>query len=138
MAKKTGFEKFVERQFEEDGVKIASPAATGTHRMTREERLALARSEDPVRQEPTGQGSEDPAEQEVRPVEVSSEPAAQKGRGRPALDPALKQNLVPLHFSVDIEVKRKLERLKIDTYRSSVKDLLMEAIRDLLVKYNVD
>lgn len=146
MAKNTGFDKFVAKQFEDEGVKIAAPAAPAGHRMTREERIALARSEGPVRkQEPEERveeqgvapaGSPLPEAQSPEVVEAVSEP--QRGRGRPALDPELKQKLVPLHFAVDIEVKRKLEQLKINLYRSSVKDLLMEAIRDLLVKYDMD
>lgn len=146
MAKKTGFDKFAEKMFEEPGVEIVSPVKGGVQRMTREERLRLARGEvQPVREETVGEGSVAPVKQEVKveaapaPVaEPEVEQAAQKGRGRPAMSPEMKQNLVPMHFAVDVEVKRKLERLKLDTYRSSVKDLLMEAIRDLFVKYNVE
>ena len=42
-----------------------------------------------------------------------------------------------MNFLLEVEVKQKLERLKMDLYRSSVSDLIKEAIHDLFVKYNV-
>ena len=46
--------------------------------------------------------------------------------------------MVNMNFLLEVEAKQKLERLKVELYRSSVTDLFKEAIRDLFVKYNVE
>ena len=40
-----------------------------------------------------------------------------------------------MNFLIERDLKAKLEILKVELYRSSVTDLIKEALHDLLVKY---
>lgn len=66
-------------------------------------------------------------------------PAAEEDRrrpGRPRKDD--RGPVMNMNFLIEVELKQKLEKLKIDLYRSSVTDLMKEAIHDLLIKYGVE
>jgi len=131
--KKTGFEKFIDKQFEDPGVNIVQPVHEKGARMTREERLRLVQADS---QEKGGGG--EPPETVKEDVKENAGKPQKRERGRPAMDPELKRNEEVLHVKIDRELKRKVEHLMIDTYRSSVKDLVVEALRDLLKKYGAE
>lgn len=137
--KKDMFEDFLEKNFsEESRVKIAKPAPE-EKRLSFEERRALEAERQ--RQESAGAG-EGSAEQAASPSggQVSSPGAAEQGAavprrsGRPKSDRGPVMNM---NFLLEIEVKQKLDRLKLDLCRSSVSDLMKEAIHDLFIKYGV-
>ena len=147
MAKKDNFDVFLEKNFAKGPrVKIARPVG-GERDTSYEERMKAAKE-----QEQQGKGSEvaEAAAEEVEEkkgegsdaniqVETSSaQPAVQSPeparRGRPKTERGPVTNM---NFLLEVEVKQKLERLKMDLYRSSVSDLIKEAIHDLFVKYNV-
>lgn len=56
-------------------------------------------------------------------------------RGRPV---GRKANQVRIHFLMDEDLKESLDSLKDRLHRGSVKDLLVEAVNDLLEKYGGD
>lgn len=138
--KKDMFEDFLEKNFsEESRVKIAKPAPE-EKRLSFEERRALEAERQ--RQESAGAG-EGSAEQAASPsggqvpspgAAEQEAPAAPRRSGRPKSDRGPVMNM---NFLLEIEVKQKLDRLKLDLCRSSVSDLMKEAIHDLFIKYGV-
>ena len=130
MAKK-GLEKLMEKQFGESSISIASPEST--RRMSADE---LKRVNEQMEAERRGQP--EPAEETVAPA-MSGAPVPEKKRmGRPAKDPAVKAKEVPLNTMVDAELKYRLEELRLKLYRSSRKDLVVEALHDLFRKYDFE
>lgn len=146
MAKKDNFDVFLEKNFAEGPrVKIARPVG-GERDTSYEERMKAAKEQEQQGkggeaavvaeevEDKKGEGSEANAQVEgssAQPAVQSPEPAR---RGRPKTDRGPVMNM---NFLLEVEVKQKLERLKMDLYRSSVSDLIKEAIHDLFVKYNV-
>lgn len=115
---KTGFDKLVEAH---SGISVvpASPVS-GAPRGGRYEREGGVREQE----QPAGQGSA-PA--------VAADPAPK--RGRPVKH--LRRETVPINFKIDAELKYQLEELKFRLHRSSVTDILVEAINDVVKKYSV-
>lgn len=132
MAKKDQFDSFLEKQFGSSrAVTIASPVG-GERSTSYEERRRLAGAERAAH-ENAGEGSggrQDPSGRTG--VREEREDAAPRRLGRPK---GPKKELAPLNFFIDKDLKTKLELLKIELYRSSVTDLVKEALHDLLVKY---
>lgn len=116
MAKKDIFDRFLE-QNTGPGINIAEPIGGGRESSYEERRRAAAG-------DPGGQPS--PA----APADGAGE--SRRGPGRPRRDDEEK---VSMNFLIGRDLKRELLELRAELYRSSVTDLLMEAIRDLLVKY---
>lgn len=58
-----------------------------------------------------------------------------QGRGRPALTE--KPEMAPIMFKIDRNLKIKLETVKHITYKSSLKDVIVEALYDIVEKYGV-
>ena len=48
-----------------------------------------------------------------------------------------KRETVAINFRIDAELKYQLEEIKYRTHRSSVTDILVEAINDVVKKYSV-
>lgn len=115
---KTGFDKLVEAH---SGVSVvpASPVPGG---------LRGGRDE----------GAREERGQEL-PVGRGSAPEAAAGRtvqrGRPLKYG--KRETVPINFRIDADLKYQLEELKFRLHRSSVTDILVEAINDVVKKYSV-
>lgn len=135
--KKDMFDNFLDKQFGEGGrgVTIAKPvggerSTTFQDRLRREE--ASSRDADAVAAPApeTPKVTEAPAAPEA-PEAVAAE-AAPRRPGRPK---STTKQLVPFNFLMEKDLKTRLELLKIELYRSSVTDLVKEAIHDLLVKY---
>lgn len=146
MAKKDNFDVFLEKNFAKGPrVKIARPVG-GERDTSYEERMKAAKEQEQQGkggetavvseevEDKKGEGSEANVQVEgssAQPAVQSPEPAR---RGRPKTERGPVMNM---NFLLEVEVKQKLERLKMDLYRSSVSDLIKEAIHDLFVKYNV-
>ena len=119
MAKKDLFDNFLEKSFSEEErtpMRIVRPADRSRASSYEDRRLAAgfpATVTDP----PGAGGAVDEPRRVGRP--------RREGRGE----------VCNMNFLIEKEVKRDLERLKFDLHRSSVTDLMMEAIRDLLIKY---
>lgn len=125
MAKKDKFDIFLEKQFgSAKPLSIASPVG-GERATSYEERRRLAEEE-------KGRGVSSPAG--TAPGQGSAAPQQEEAR-KPGRPKGPKKELAPLNFFIDKELKTKLELLKIELYRSSVTDLVKEALHDLLVKY---
>lgn len=149
--KKDVFDQFLDKQFGQGPkVRIAQPVG-GSRSTTFEERrspqgapsggeVAQAAAVEPVAAAPVvgGAGAQGapvsgpasaPAPAEAEPA--VGEEGARRGPGRPRAG----KDLFNMNFLIERELKTKLELLKIELYRSSVTDLMKEAIHDLLVKY---
>ena len=129
MAKKDKFDTFFEKQFGPEGVRgveIAKPLG-GDRSTSFEER----------RRQGAGEGGAEAADAagpsvgatESVPVAVEEEPR------RPGRPKTVRKEVCPMNFLIEKDLKTRLELLKIDLYRSSVTDLVKEALHDLLVKY---
>lgn len=106
---KTGLEKFMSKQFSE-GVKIGSPAS-----------------------EQKGRGRSASAEEGGESEDVRKE----KNRGgRPKK--ADRQEQATIIIKIDRELKKKLEDVKYMSYKSTLKDVLVEAMNDIIKKYGVE
>ena len=125
--KNTGFEKFMRKQFTE-GVKIGT--ATGEKRVSRTER-----EESPMPELVL----EVPAVEEEVAANIEEPVVSEQERrvGRPKMAENRKDEIATIIIKVDRDVKKKLEDLKHETYKSSVKDVIMEAVYDLFQKYGI-
>lgn len=107
--KKTGLDKFMEKQFGGHGVKIGSPASE--------------------RELPNSDYRSD----NERAAETSGGKAK---AGRPARTE--KPEMATVIIKMDRELKRKLEEVKYISYKSSLKDVIIEAANDIIKKYGVE
>ena len=140
--KKDIFDEFLDKSFAgADGrVKIARPVG-GERDTSFEDRRRMAEEADKSGVKSDGETGEGSAAAET-PV-VSTEAAetvqvAQPEVRRPGRPKSGRGPVVNMNFLLEVEAKQKLERLKVELYRSSVTDLFKEAIHDLFVKYNVE
>ena len=150
MAKKDPLDVFFDKNFPESatGARVVKPLGgerETTFDQRRQENIARSRehgeadgkeagepkgfSVNAVGTEEVGEGSE--------PVSPQAEESPVSGAKQPGR-PKSSNNVVLYNFKIELEAKQKLERLKIDTFRASVSDLLREAIHDLFVKYGVE
>lgn len=119
--KKDPFDKFMEKQFgEASKVRIATPAG-GERTTSFEERRAAAAA--------AAAAVPEPAAPEAPAAEAPKAPS------RPGRKPKYDGDVMNMNFLIERDLKNRLEMLKIELYRTSVTDLLKEAIHDLLVKY---
>jgi len=130
MARKDLFDKVIDKQFTESSpVTIAKPVG-GERPTSFEDRRRAAGSfgsvppSEPDRSTASGSAA-------VQPAVVQEE----KKTGRPRVREGETMNM---NFKIQKELKHKLDELKVKQYRSSVTDLMLEAIRDLLTKYGVE
>lgn len=125
MAKKDQFDSFLEKQFGEGGrgVTIAKPLG-GERSTSFEERKRKAEGEE-----------EAPAAAGAVAEQPSAAPAPEEPARRPGRPKSEKKEVCPMNFLIERDLKAKLEILKVELYRSSVTDLIKEALHDLLVKY---
>ena len=154
--KKDLFDTFFDKNFGSDASheqRISVLRPSGSERSTTyEQRREIAERESAAEAEaaaaaPEGQAAS-PAVEEPKSVEpelpeqkegegsaaIAENP--RKGAGRPRRGNS--GDSVLFNFLIDRKVKGKLEMLKISLFRSSIADLLMEAIRDLFIKYGVE
>lgn len=163
MAKKADlFDRFIDKNFNQpSGVKIVKPG-TGERDMSFEDRKSMAEAMEGAEGK-EGAAAAD-AEVDARPVEeakpVETAPVQEQseasgvgvsGGGAPAADVREEEprrgpgrpkregrgEVVNMNFLIERDLKQRLEQLKLDQYRSSVTDLLKEAILDLFNKYGV-
>lgn len=134
MARKDLFDKVIDKQFTESSpVTIAKPVG-GERPTSFEDRRRAAGSfgsvppSEPDRSTASGAAHGSAA---VQPAVVQEE----KKTGRPRVREGETMNM---NFKIQKELKHKLDELKVKQYRSSVTDLMLEAIRDLLTKYGVE
>lgn len=136
MAKKDLFDNFLEKSFSEEErtpMRIVRPADRS--RASSYEDRRLAAGEESRDAEAAGAGERASG----FPANVTDPPGAggavdePRRVGRPRREG--RGEVCNMNFLIEKEVKRDLERLKFDLHRSSVTDLMMEAIRDLLIKY---
>ena len=119
-------------------IKIAKPLG-GDRDTTFEERRKQGEQENVKPSGAAGEGSAvnpEPVHQ-VQPVkekepETSGEEKRLPGRPRSTRGPVTNVN-----FLLEVDVKQKLDRLKLDLCRSSSTDLIKEALHDLFKKYGV-
>ena len=114
----TGLDKFLGKQFS-DGIKIGTP--------TNEARQRERAVEDVKENVPEIKSVEMEEVQEVQP--------AVRKRGRPAVEGEEKATII---IKVDRELKKKLDEVKYKTYKSTMRDVLIEAIVDICKKYDVE
>ena len=159
MAKKADlFDRFIDKNFNQpSGVKIVKPG-TGERDMSFEDRKSMAEAmEGSEGKEGAAADAEVDAGpvDEVKPVEAAPSQeqaeASVSGGGSPAADVREEEprrgpgrpkregrgEVVNMNFLIERDLKQRLEQLKLDQYRSSVTDLLKEAILDLFNKYGV-
>lgn len=162
MAKKADlFDRFIDKNFNQpSGVKIVKPG-TVERDMSFEDRKSMAEAMEggegkegaaadaEVDVGPVGEAkpvktapSQEQAEASVVGVSGGGAPAAdvreeepRRGPGRPKREG--RGEVVNMNFLIERDLKQRLEQLKLDQYRSSVTDLLKEAILDLFNKYGV-
>ena len=130
-SKKDLFDSVLDKQFSSSSpVQIAKPLG-GERTSSFEERRRLAVS--PVSGEPaaTEQGPA-PAVVKEEPVEVQENV---RKIGRPKVQDC---KMTTLYFNIPVDLKYKLDELRLKQYRSSRTELVMEAIRDLLTKYGAE
>lgn len=118
---KTGFDKLVESH---SGVSVVPvvPSGDGGRRVRDVRDVRGGGVQDEGGPADAGRGSAAPAVQ-VPP------------RGRPPKYG--KRETVAINFRIDAELKYQLEEIKYRTHRSSVTDILVEAINDVVKKYSV-
>lgn len=157
MAKKADlFDRFIDKNFNQpSGVKIVKPG-TGERDMSFEDRKSMAEAMEGAEGKEgaaAGAGMDAGPVDEVKPVEAApvQEQAEVSGGGAPAADVREEEprrgpgrpkregrgEVVNMNFLIERDLKQRLEQLKLDQYRSSVTDLLKEAILDLFNKYGV-
>ena len=142
--KKDIFDEFLDKSFAgaDARVKIARPVG-GDRDTSFEERRRMAEEADkPEVRKPDGAGEGSAAAEQpsvrMEPAAAAVVQSAQPEVRRPGRPKSDRGPVVNMNFLLEVEAKQKLERLKVELYRSSVTDLFKEAIRDLFVKYNVE
>jgi len=138
MGKKDQFDNFLEKQFGAKPVKIAQPLG-GERATSIEDRRRAVEEERSREEEERAKGAAVAAAVSEAPAGEGSageEPAVPEKAGRKVGRPVVNhKEMVPMNMNIEKELKTKLEILRIELYRSSVTDLVKEAIRDLLIKY---
>lgn len=130
------FDSFIEKQFSVGPVvKIEKPSGGGRS-STFEERRSAAAGASVVEPEPEAVKELAPEVEAAPDAAVAEVQGAKRPAGRPVVYP--KDSMVPMNFLIPRELKQMLEQLKLNLYRSSLTDLVKEAIRDLLIKYGVN
>lgn len=122
MAKKlTGMEKFMAKQFGSGGVKIATPDDV---RQVAETPLADIQSPETPKDDKAGK----------TPVQAAEQAVARR-RGRPAKTETVEMETI--YLKIDRGLKWKLEQVKHISYKSTLKDVIVEAMNDICQKYGV-
>ena len=153
MAKKDPFDEFLNKNFSSASrVKIARPIG-GERETSYEERRQAEekRQQDESAEEQENQGQvvkqtegegsakvPEPVASGPSAPEVTEEPVVEEAPRKPGRPKSERGPVVNVNFLLEVEAKQKLERLKMELYRSSVTDLFKEAIHDLFVKYNFE
>ena len=124
MAKKNDiFDDFLNKSFGDGPVKIEKPVG-GERTTSSEDREAIAKA---------AEGEKRPVSEEAKVVE---EPVAGRGPGRPKTEG--RGPVRNMNFLIEDSLRYDLEMLKVRQHRSSLTELLNEAIVDLLKKYKVE
>lgn len=120
MAKKNDvFDRFLDKNFGEEPIHIEKPRG-GERSTTAEQRELIARSV--------------PAE--VKEDSVAPPDSSTKGPGRPKNEG--RGPVKNMNFLLEERIRYDLELLKVRQHRSSLTELLNEAILDLFKKYDVE
>lgn len=124
MAKKNDvFDRFLDKNFGEEPIHIEKPRG-GERSTTVEQRELIARNISNEAQN---------TEAKVVPAAADSSP---KGPGRPKNEG--RGPVKNMNFLLEEKIRYDLELLKVRQHRSSLTELLNEAILDLFKKYNVE
>lgn len=129
MAKKTGFEKFASSHA---GSRIKDMLSETPSAQVEREVPEMRREEDADRHEVI------PQVQESVPAEAGQgSEAARPQRGRPKQNKTEEMKAKVYPVSIPNGMRAKLETIQAMTYKSSLKDVFMEALSDIIKKYNI-
>lgn len=125
--KKTGFEKFLKDKtpLATSPIRIAKPS-TGAARVAPEENQAEETREAEAK--------------EAAPVQetVAQPVAVKRPQGRPRLSKEEKESTERICFEMPRDLKFKLDELKHKTYKKSYREIIIEALTDILKKYEIE
>ena len=135
------FDIFLEKNFSgSPRVRIAKPVGgeRDTSYEQRREEAERQRAEENVGEPAAvGEGSAVPAAEAAPDTSVQVAPVPVPETRRPGRPKSAKGPVHNINFLLEVDVKQKLDQLKLDLCRTSVTDLFKEAIHDLFVKYHV-
>lgn len=153
MAKKDRFDEFLDKNFNSGSrVRIAKPIGgerdtsyeerrQAEEKRQQDETFEVQENREQEVKEKEGEGSveiSDPMVPLAGSPEVAEQPVEEEPSRKPGRPKSVRGPVVNVNFLLEVEAKQKLERLKMELYRSSVTDLFKEAIHDLFVKYHFE